>query len=181
MKEKNDCFTPMQPASKKARAFIESEPTADWKRSLSFLLENFPQIKEEKIDYIIEGGAAISLLGHHRTNEPKDIDLIVARQDLADDFQNSEKFDAKTLKEWFAQRGLDFTRERGEFLLASSTIVQHEGKKVLVLNPNLLACSKLLEFRGRKPRIQDTEDLAFLGVSKEVVEETMKELGASIP
>jgi len=178
MKEQTTGFVPLKPTSQEVRDFLEQEPAADWKRSLLFLLDRFPQIRDGKTEYLIEGGAAVALLGHPRGKAPKDIDLLTSRPDLPAAFQNSEKFDVKTVEHWFEERGLTYTPERGAFLLGSSETVQHEGVNVLVLSPVLLACSKLLEFRGRKPRLQDQNDVSFLGASPEDIHAAMERLGA---
>lgn len=171
-------FVPLQPASEKVRHFLENEPGADWRKGTRFLVENFPQMKDDKIEYLIEGSAAISLLGFKRSAEPNDIDLLVAQTVTEDAFRNSKLFDAKIVQQWFEDRHLDFREDRAEFLMRSFLPVPYEGKNVLVLNPTLLACSKLLEFRKRHPREQDQDDIRLLHISQNSIDDAMRRLGA---
>ena len=154
------------------RSFLLEYPGYEnWKSYLHFLIDNFPQVQDGQIQYLIEGGAAMHLhIPNTRRDvfgKPHDIDVICRSKELRDQFLPPVTFDVKTTEEWFRLRAIEYTEERGNFLLSCNTPVISEGRKILALNKVTLSLSKKLPFMWYKQRFKDIFDIQALGIPDE--------------
>ncbi len=155
-------FKGYKPALRIAR-FIEQRPLPSWENALHFLLDNYPQIQDGRLRFVIDGSVGVKLHLPQRNPEPADIDLVTSSQTLVLEFANSKLFDAKFVKTWLAARGMP--QARGAHLWEMVEPLDFQGREVLVLNKLALAASKFLPYYGRTPRRSDEADLSLLGIA----------------
>ena len=155
------------------RTFLLDHDYGKWKEYVNFLVDNFPQVQNGRVQYLIEGGAAIHL---HMPNtrrdlfmKPHDIDVVCRSKELKNQFWPPITFDLKTVEEWFEFRSIKHTDERANILLSSSTSLVCGSREVLVLNKAALSLSKKLPFLGFRQRLKDTMDIKALEVPDEEI------------
>lgn len=160
--------------------FIKENPSGYWRDYLMFLLNTFPQVQDGKIQYLIEGGAAVFLYHPNSVRSPfivpHDIDVVCKSRQLRDQFYPPITFDFKTLQEWLELRGMQYSEGGGELLLNCFDEVIFEARKILVLSPVALALSKSLPFLGYQQRFKDVSDLKILGVPSTEINDLKKRI-----
>ncbi|PIQ73645.1 hypothetical protein COV58_01420 [Candidatus Roizmanbacteria bacterium CG11_big_fil_rev_8_21_14_0_20_36_8] len=140
-----------------------------WMVCLDELLIRCPQkLTEYGPNYIIEGGAAISLLNPNKRLAPNDVDLLIFDEEDNRAIK-SQKFnlcDIHDPKRWFCDRNIPFTDNGLRYLQRSFLQVPltESGFNVFVLNPPILYASKIFHFRELRPK--DLFDLMILNVGK---------------
>lgn len=154
------------------RTFLLEHPGYEnWKSYLHFLVDNFPQVQNGQIQYLIEGGAAMHLhipdTRRDLFGKPHDIDVICRSNELRDQFLPPVTFDVKTTEEWFRLRAMEYTKEKGSFLLSCNAPIISEGRRILALNKVTLSLSKRLPFMGNRQRLKDIMDTQELGIPDE--------------
>ena len=169
-------FIPHLP-SDRVRRFVNENPNAGWDGCLQFVLDNFPQVENGAIQWLVEGGVAVHFLRPSRTI-PEDIDIITRSKKMVREFVNaSPKLDVKTVEDWFRFRLLGHNQESEEFLFRNNTAVPFRNGKIYVLNPVALAASKTIPWgRSHVKRARDIEDIRILSVPEENVQEFIDQL-----
>lgn len=165
-------FTPV-PQSELIKQFKEKNPEANFDDKLEFLINNFPQVDGNGVNYLVEGGAAIELLTPGSRGASFDIDLISPTTDISEALVNSGIFDVKSPQQWLEFRGLEATKRNQDMLMSSFTRVEKGGKEVLILSPDMLALSKQLPYSNREPRDKDLEDFKILNIGQEDIDEAI--------
>lgn len=95
-KKKGPDFVPHKP-SENVSKYLKENPSADWKQALNFVLDNYPQIVDAKLVWILEGGAAVYLLNPSRADTPDDVDIVTKSEQMAKDFTNTLTFNVVRL------------------------------------------------------------------------------------
>lgn len=174
--EAEPLFGPIEPTPL-IKEFLEKNPEAGWKETLNFLLDQFPQIVDGEIQYLIDGGTAVHLLCPERRT-PKDIDILVKNEDFKTNFVNAKIIDAKTPKDWCSDHSVPYCDVLAEKIFTSSTPIVFGDKAVLIVSPSFLAISKTLPWRGKpQARQVDLQDLELLSVSDENIQQLKQILG----
>ncbi len=167
---------PKPPPSEFVQRYIEGNPNRTWRDNLAFLIDNFPQVQNEQIQYLIEGGTGVKLLRPQRV-DPEDIDFITRSEELALQFSSTPGLDAKSVELWFKFRAsrLLFTPQNVEKLFNLTQEVEFQGRKIHILKPTVLAMSKDTR-KWFNPRQKDMDDINLLGVSDDEIEEVIRKL-----
>jgi len=111
-----DFFRPA-PESDFTRKFRETRMEATIQNRLLFLLDHFPQKKNNEVVYLIEGGAAMFLLNLGDRGNDIDIDIITTSQGLCQVLANTRIFDSKMCKTWLEFRGISHNLEIEQFIM----------------------------------------------------------------
>ena len=166
------------PPSERVIKFLEAHPKADWQDQIEFIADNFPQIKDGQLQWLLYGSAAIALLlPEQLARSPKDTDIVTWDKIMTREFINSRIFDVKTIQDWFQLRGLSFTPEKGKLLFDQNIAVPFRGKPLKVFNPLALIVSKSFPWFGQPDRReQDTSDINLLQVSPDQVKSFIAQL-----
>lgn len=157
--------------------FLEETPDFGWRQSLHFMLDHVPQIKDGDPQpvWLLESGAAIHLRYPQR-QVPKDIDIVTRSGEVAYEY-TVDGFDIRHIREWFRPRGLRYSPESAEALLAHYEAVDFDGRKVLTLDPVGLAVSKRLHFAWGELREKDLADIALIQADPQAVDALCAEVG----
>jgi len=168
MTKDHGMFTPGLPSDEVQR-FLKENPVANWEESLVYLMDKYPQVKKEGVQWVVEGGAAVRLHNPHRQT-PNDVDIISMNFKMKEEFSNSKRFDIKTLQDWFNLRDLEYTQETGDLLLSNTQFIDFRGKPLLLLNPIALVVSKTIStHRHALHRPEDKVDIELLSVNPQLV------------
>lgn len=171
--------------SSEVKRFLVENPIPDWRTSLVYVLDNWPQATAGRINYLVEGGVAIKLLFPERS-EPQDLDIVTQNPAIDTNFQGSKRFDVKTLQDWFAFRLPPYNRrafetEPGRFLMDMHQAVYFEGRELLILNKLGLAVSKSLRWAGGEKREKDIQDLRFLNQDPQNIQGVIDRMKQAYP
>jgi hypothetical protein len=168
-------FVPQEP-SIRVQAFLKENSSANWRDGITFLLGNYPQVVGDKIQWILDGSAAVKLYFPER-DDPGDLDMVARNNDFVSEFSNSKLYDAKTIKYWLESRGFLFTEETAELVLESNELVKFDGRELLVMDHVMLAVSKTISSHQNIPRrVKDTSDLELMRVNPVRIQEMIKKL-----
>ena len=179
MTKDDEMFAPVLPSDEVMR-FLAENPGANWEDSLMYFVDRYPQIEDTKVQWIVEGGAAVRL--HNQTRRtPNDIDIITRKSEVKDEFANAKGFDIKTVEDWFTLRGLDYTEEKGEILFSNVTTTELHGKQLLILNPPALVVSKTISTHRFAPqRPEDQADIDLLSANSQAVQSLIQSITARL-
>ncbi|MBI2028602.1 MAG: hypothetical protein HYT07_03245 [Candidatus Levybacteria bacterium] len=171
--------------SEEVKRFLTENPNARWDQCLGYVLDHWPQVRDGKIDYLVEGGTALRLLFPQR-QDPADVDILTRSQQMNKHFRNSRKFDVKHITDWYASRlhpynSNAFDQEGGNFLFDMNQSVEFGNRKVLVLNSLGLAVSKTLRYLHRDLRKKDLRDLTLLNQDSTQIRQIIKKIKTIYP
>ncbi|PIZ63514.1 hypothetical protein COY16_01650 [Candidatus Roizmanbacteria bacterium CG_4_10_14_0_2_um_filter_39_13] len=128
-------------------------------------------------NYIIEGGVAVALHYPNFRSEPNDIDIIAFDKKIVQSMRNAHNdwCDVHDPRQWFGDRNIPFTVAGLIYLQQSFTRIDLLNVKdtVYILNPRVLAASKLFQFRGMEMRPKDLFDLMNLNIGRQDIEDAM--------
>lgn len=175
-KKKEPDFVPHKP-SEHVTKFLKEKPNADWKQALNFVLDNYPQVVDDELVWILEGGAAVYLLNPARADTPDDVDIVTKSEQMAKDFTNTLTFNVDTTDLWCRFRRLKPSDRITNLLFAHHSPVDFMGRKVEVLDPVTLTASKTIPWQGFAPQRQkDKADIALLSAPQDEVKNLVAEL-----
>lgn len=175
MTEEQSFFVPHKPTELVSHFLIE-HPQANWMESLGFLVDHYPQQEGEQLRWILEGSAGVYLLKPAQRPEPNDIDLVTQTEDFADQFSNSRRFDAKSVKFWCTVRGIPYTPELAEYIFSNPYETEFQKRKLLIMNPIILSASKQIPYAHRSPRSTDINDIQLLGIPTQQTQAAIQRL-----
>lgn len=183
-------FIPTGP-SEQVLSFGHENPHADWKTSLAFLQEHFPQVVNGKVLWLPDGGTATKLhRPYSERHEPRDVDLITPSEDMTRKFggvinkgdkkdPRIEKFDVRATKYWLTARGFQFTSNIESRLMNAFDEVEFNGKPLLILKEDYVVMSKLRVFDKKGPRESDIADIRHFNIPFDKPKEAFKYLGGA--
>jgi hypothetical protein len=168
-------FIPQTPA-KHVKEWLRKNPEADWRDSINYVLDNYPQTRRDgRLNYLIEGGTAIHFLYPERP-EPADIDIISKSKRMKRDFNGVSKVDVKLVREWFQFRFIPFNAAVSGLLFSLKEEVEFEGRSIWILNAMGLSAAKTLPYLRIPPRSKDIEDMNFLDPENEKLMDLQQQL-----
>jgi hypothetical protein len=174
MNETTPIFRPVKPFDYYL-LFKEEKPNPTWEEYLNFFLNTFPQHDAEgKLNYLIEGGTVIKIL-HPERSTPTDIDVLDLKGGLYDKIgPNTAWFNADTLDQWFVARSLKPSEAAKHMIVQDPVQLTVSDKSVTVMNPRVIAMTKLLPYRGRPLREKDIADFKILNYPESEIQEMVK-------
>lgn len=181
--DRRELFGIASKPSSEVQRFLTEKPNARWQECLSYLLDNWPQAVNGRIEYLIEGGVAVKLL-HPQRQEPGDVDVVSRDANMELAFRGSKRFGVKHLSLWYATRlwpynTQAFESNSGLFLLDLHQVTEFQGREVLILNPLALAVSKTMEYARNEKRGKDILDLRLLNQDPKKIQELIDRIKAA--
>ncbi len=177
MSTPDQLFKPVLP-SERVGQFLTDHPNFEPHSAIDFLLDNFPQMDDQGVVWILEGGLAVDILTNGRRQAVTDIDVVSRNGVMQSEFGCSY-FDIKSVESWLAAKGLPSGPQPTRQLLASSVPITFMGRTLVIMRPDLIAAGKSYDFLGRPPRDKDKRDIALLGILDSDLEIARRQLSSS--
>lgn len=157
----------VMPRHPQVDAFYRETPGHTWEELLLFLITTFPQIENDKLLYIFEGGAAVHLLNPAR-KAPGDLDIIFRDERLRDKLNT---LPAKPAKTWLESLGITSVPENIDYFFANYQTVDFRGHRIYLPTRVALAFTKSVPYWYKPPRPQDLKDIELLGVTQSEIDQ----------
>jgi hypothetical protein len=169
---------PEDKPSDKVMDFLRSNPNSSWKDRLCFMLDTYPQVSSENVNWALAGGAAIHL-AHPERRTPDDIDVISFQGGLSAQFTHVGYLglDVKGLDDWFRFHFFEQNKSTTEILFNHFTKLNFNGRQVIGFDDLLLAADKNSYLKGLAKRKKDKDDLVILNVKQEEINSLLSSLG----
>lgn len=160
----------------------ETAVAKEWQHHLSHLLDAHPQTQRGRIQYVLEGGAAVTILRSNRMIRPHDLDILIYDDRLKEELKADDPDwnDVHTVRDWFFLRGIPYTPSGESYLKRSHRRVRYDGHEVIILSPAVLAASKTFSYEGSDaPREKDLFDIINLKIPGKIVDRVRAHLVGS--
>lgn len=168
-------FIPKEP-SPRVKRFLQENPDPSWQKRVNFLLLHFPQKDRRSIEWVPEGGFAVSQYCPEQGRRIKDIDIITRSQAMANEFKGKVEipskpesesvelyFHTRWVNDWLRERKWEVSTDNINYLFYSSIPLPVEGQELLFIAPLHLIASKTCLYGPKHPRTQDELDNKMMG------------------
>lgn len=163
----------------KEKSFLENNPDANWEEGLYHIMNNYPQVSHDEIQWLVHGGTALHLLRPDRST-PGDIDIISRDEKMPEVFANlstiTHLYDIKSFSFWMRSRNIPYSLKAENYFYSEYTTVDFHGHLLHVQTPVGIAAGKTLPYFTYTRREKDFEDLKLLGISLEEIQRYMDNL-----